>query len=77
MAVRAGRWVGSDAAGALSRIVRASGTSPALREVYVARGWARRAFTWHEAADVRVFRPHDAGEPAGDLNTRKIGRAHV
>lgn len=27
-----------------------------LRELYVARGWARRAFTWHEAADTRVFR---------------------
>ncbi len=38
----------------------------ALREVYVARGWARRAFTWHEAADVRVFRPLEA-PPEGDL----------
>ncbi|MDB5364731.1 MAG: hypothetical protein JWM77_658 [Rhodospirillales bacterium] len=28
-----------------------------LRELYVARGWARRAFTWHEAADVALFRP--------------------
>ncbi|MCK6546517.1 glycosyltransferase [Myxococcota bacterium] len=27
-----------------------------LRELYAARGWARRAFTWHEAADTRVFR---------------------
>jgi spore maturation protein CgeB len=26
-----------------------------LREAYVRRGWARRAFTWHEAADLRVF----------------------
>lgn len=38
----------------------------ALREVYVARGWARRAFTWHEAADVRVFRPLPA-RPDGPL----------
>jgi spore maturation protein CgeB len=27
-----------------------------VRELYLARGWARRAFTWHEAADVRRFR---------------------
>jgi spore maturation protein CgeB len=26
-----------------------------LRETYIRRGWARRAFTWHEAADLRVF----------------------
>jgi spore maturation protein CgeB len=38
----------------------------ALREVYVARGWGRRVFTWHEAADVRVFRPLPA-RPDGDL----------
>jgi spore maturation protein CgeB len=29
----------------------------AIREVYAAHGWGRRAFTWHEAADTRVFRP--------------------
>ncbi|MBV8889185.1 MAG: glycosyltransferase [Alphaproteobacteria bacterium] len=28
-----------------------------LRQAYVRRGWARRAFTWHEGADLRVFRP--------------------
>lgn len=43
----------------------------ALREVYERRGWARRAFVWHEAADVRVFRPaeeeHDEAEPDGDV----------
>ncbi len=38
-----------------------------LRDLYVARGWARRAYTWHEAADVRVFRPRPTAEPAGDL----------
>lgn len=38
----------------------------ALRERYLAAGWSRRAFTWHEAADVEVFRPLEA--PAeGDL----------
>ncbi len=38
-----------------------------IRELYVARGWARRAYTWHEAADVRVFRPHPKVERTGDL----------
>jgi spore maturation protein CgeB len=35
----------------------------AVRERYLALGWARRVFTWHEAADERVFYPRDfAGE---------------
>ena len=38
----------------------------AIRDIYLARGWARRAFTWHEAADVRRFR-RVAVEPAGDV----------
>lgn len=29
----------------------------AIRDLYLARRWARRAWIWHEAADVRVFRP--------------------
>ncbi|PRY95465.1 spore maturation protein CgeB [Hasllibacter halocynthiae] len=29
----------------------------AVREVYRARGWGRRAWVWHEAADIRLFRP--------------------
>lgn len=29
----------------------------ALAEAYRRRGWGRRVFTWHEAADLRVFRP--------------------
>jgi spore maturation protein CgeB len=28
-----------------------------LRDAYIRRGWARSAFTWHEAADLRVFGP--------------------
>ena len=28
-----------------------------LRDVYVRRGWAKQAWTWHEAADVELFRP--------------------
>jgi spore maturation protein CgeB len=33
-----------------------------LRDLYLRRGWARRAWTWHEAADTRVFSP--GGGPA-------------
>ena len=29
----------------------------ALREIYLRRGWARRVWTWHEAADLRTFHP--------------------
>jgi spore maturation protein CgeB len=28
-----------------------------LRAIYLRKGWAERAWTWHEAADTRVFRP--------------------
>ena len=28
-----------------------------VREIYVREGWAENAWTWHEAADVRVFKP--------------------
>jgi spore maturation protein CgeB len=38
-----------------------------LRDVYVSRGWARRAFTWHEAADVRTFHPVPGTPPEADL----------
>lgn len=39
-----------------------------LRERYLALGWARRAWTWHEAADVTRFHPLPAGrECDGDL----------
>ena len=29
-----------------------------ISELYQHHGWARAAWTWHEAADVHVFRPH-------------------
>jgi spore maturation protein CgeB len=40
-----------------------------IRDVYLRRGWAARAWTWHEAADTRIFhpRPPPEGEPMGDL----------
>ena len=36
----------------------------AVRDVYVARGWASRVWVWHEAADPRVFFPQPA-PPSG------------
>ncbi|MDX6805440.1 CgeB family protein [Terrihabitans rhizophilus] len=38
-----------------------------LRELYLRRGWGRRVFTWHEAADVRLFHPRPEIEPERDL----------
>ena len=37
-----------------------------IRGLYLSRGWTSRAWTWHEAADTRVFRPlPDAGPDTG------------
>jgi spore maturation protein CgeB len=38
-----------------------------VRERYVRAGWSRLVWTWHEAADVRVFRPHPAPAVRDDL----------
>jgi spore maturation protein CgeB len=38
-----------------------------LRDLYLERGWARRAYAWHEAADARVFRPLQGVPLEGDL----------
>jgi hypothetical protein len=38
-----------------------------LRDLYLERGWTGRAWTWHEAADTRVFRPIASDERDGDL----------
>ena len=38
-----------------------------LRDLYLERGWARRAWTWHEAADTNVFRPLPPGPDEGDV----------
>lgn len=39
----------------------------ALRQRYLAAGWGRRVFTWHEAADDRLFHPHPEVAPVADL----------
>jgi spore maturation protein CgeB len=38
-----------------------------IRDAYLARGWARQAWTWHEAADTRVFHPRAVREKLGDV----------
>jgi spore maturation protein CgeB len=38
-----------------------------IRDRYLHEGWTARAWTWHEAADVTVFRPVGDGSHAGDL----------
>ena len=38
-----------------------------IAEVYRERGWAARAWVWHEAADARLFRPLPEVERDGDL----------
>jgi spore maturation protein CgeB len=38
-----------------------------LRQMYLKLGWANRAFTWHEAADVALYRPLPAIEPTYDV----------
>jgi spore maturation protein CgeB len=38
-----------------------------IRQRYLARGWSRRAWTWHEAADTRVFHPSPSAVRDGDL----------
>lgn len=39
----------------------------ALRDRYLAAGWGARVFTWHEAADDSLFRPHPEVTPDRDL----------
>ena len=38
-----------------------------IRDLYRLHGWAARAWTWHEAADPRVFHPLPGREREGDL----------
>jgi spore maturation protein CgeB len=39
----------------------------AIRDLYRSKGWCARAWTWHEAADPRVFHPLAGVEREGDL----------
>jgi hypothetical protein len=31
-----------------------------IRDIYLSEGWTQHAWTWHEAADTRLFHPIDA-----------------
>jgi spore maturation protein CgeB len=39
----------------------------ALRRRYLERGWGRQVFTWHEAADTRLFFPRPPAQQPDDL----------
>jgi len=42
-----------------------------IRRIYLERGWAARAWTWHEAADTRIFHPlPDGDQPRGSSFSR-------
>ena len=36
-----------------------------IRQIYLANSWTKNAWTWHEAADVRIFRPVSCSEYDG------------
>lgn len=38
-----------------------------IRDLYLQEGWTQKAWTWHEAADISVFYPHEQQEFEGDL----------
>jgi spore maturation protein CgeB len=38
-----------------------------IRDIYLKEGWSKNAWTWHEAADTRIFKPLPATEMEGDL----------
>jgi spore maturation protein CgeB len=40
---------------------------PGIRDLYLRNDWAQRAWTWHAAADTRVFYPRGVEDKAGDL----------
>ena len=45
-----------------------------LRQRYLKRGWGRQVFTWHEAADTRLFLPRVVEtEPARSGVDRQLG----
>jgi spore maturation protein CgeB len=39
----------------------------ALRDIYLKLGWANRAFTWHEGADVDLYHPLTHIKPSQDI----------
>lgn len=58
---------GTLAACGLSRYDGVLAYGEVIRRTYVREGWTDSAWTWHEAADVRLFRPLPEEEIEGDL----------
>jgi spore maturation protein CgeB len=44
----------------------------AVAHMYIERGWTRRAWTWHEAADTRIFFPHRPIESMTDSDSELL-----
>ena len=38
-----------------------------ITSLYLQRSWIQHAWTWHEAADIRIFRPLESHEYQGDI----------
>jgi spore maturation protein CgeB len=38
-----------------------------IKEIYLQEGWTKNAWTWHEAADTRIFKPLAVDKAEGDL----------
>jgi spore maturation protein CgeB len=38
-----------------------------IKELYLKEGWVKKAWTWHEAADTRIFKPMRADSYEGDF----------
>lgn len=38
-----------------------------IRDIYISKGWTKRAWVWHEAADVRIFSPLESPDKEGDV----------
>ena len=45
-----------------------------IRDLYLANGWARRAWTWHEAADTRVFKPLRIADCGLRIDLKRTGQ---
>ena len=38
-----------------------------IKDIYLKEGWTKKAWTWHEAADTKLFRPLASHQMEGDL----------
>jgi spore maturation protein CgeB len=38
-----------------------------IKNIYLNNNWIQKAWTWHEAADIRIFHPYENVEKTGDL----------